>query len=199
MIDIIVFDLGGVVFTNGTKRLARFISETYHKDYDTVYQFLNYSDWGNAYREGTITRDDFWKAFEEQFDIHNDIDMIEQKWFDVYEVVEDTKQIVLELSQKYKVYFLSDNVKERVEAAEKKYGFQKWFEGGIYSHDVGVRKPKPAIYRLMLQKIGVSPEQTLFIDDKEINLPPARELGMQTLLFINATKLREDLRNLSLL
>ncbi len=199
MIEAIIFDLGGVLFTNGTKRLAQYIADTYHKDYDVVYQFLNYSDVGNAYREGKITRDDFWKAFEEKFGLHKDIKTIEQKWFDVYEIVEDTKEIITELSQKYKLYFLSDNVKERAEAAEKKYGFLSLFTGGIFSHEVGVRKPNPGIYQLILQKVGMRPEKTLFIDDKEMNLPPAKTLGMNALLFTNVEQFRKDLKSLSLL
>ena len=55
------------------------------------------------------------------------------------------------------------------------------FHQVIESSKVGLRKPDPAIYRLMCQALGVAPAQAVFLDDLGINLKPARELGMQTI------------------
>src|SRR5258706_3578588 len=113
MIKAIIFDLGGVLFTNVTKSFARHIAGNHNLDYEKVYGVLSYSDIGNAYREGKITRDDFYDSLKKQLGINDDTNELEQKWIDVYEIVEGTKQIIDELRKKYKIYFLSDNVKER--------------------------------------------------------------------------------------
>ena len=55
------------------------------------------------------------------------------------------------------------------------------FHQVIESSKVGLRKPDPAIYRMMCQALGVAPAQAVFLDDLGINLKPARELGMQTI------------------
>ena len=55
------------------------------------------------------------------------------------------------------------------------------FHQVIESSKVGLRKPDPAIYRLMCQALGVAPAQVVFLDDLGINLKPARMLGMQTI------------------
>jgi FMN phosphatase YigB (HAD superfamily) len=54
-------------------------------------------------------------------------------------------------------------------------------------------KPDPAIYYYTLQKLGVLPQETLFLDDKMINVEAAQALGMKALQFSNVDKLRADL------
>lgn len=193
MIKVILFDLGGVLFTHGTTMLSEYIAKKHGKNPKDVYQLLNYSDIGNDYREGKITRDEFWNSFKHDLDIEDDTDDLEQKWFDVYTLIEPVKLIVNELRSKYRVYFLSDQARERAIAAEKKYNFINLFDGGIFSYEVGVRKPNIKIYEIAVEKIGVKSEEILFIDDKQINLPPAEQIGMQTLLCISTEQLRNDL------
>jgi len=55
------------------------------------------------------------------------------------------------------------------------------FEYVIESSEVGVRKPDPAIYLMACDKLGVAPEDCVFLDDLGINLKPARALGMATI------------------
>lgn len=199
MIQAVIFDLGGVVFTNGTKNFSEYLGKKYQVDVEKAKALLDKSDIGNAYRTGKITREAFWDAVKRELVLHEQIDVLEQKWIDVYVLIEETKAIIDNLSQKYSVYYLSDNVKERVEAIDKKYGFKKWFTDGISSHEVGVRKPSSEIYQIALKKTGINPDDVLFIDDKENNLTPAKKLGMQTLLFESPEKLATDLKKLSLI
>lgn len=199
MVKAIIFDLGGVVFTNGTKKFSEHLAEKYQVDIEKAKALLDKSDIGNAYRTGKITRNEFWDNVKKELALTEHTDVLEQKWIDVYVLIEKTRDIILHLSKKYKVYFLSDNVRERVEAIDKKYGFKNWFHGGVSSHEVGFRKPSLEIYKIALQKTGCEPKEVLFIDDKENNLAPAQDLGMQTLLFVSSEKLEEDLRGLNIL
>jgi epoxide hydrolase-like predicted phosphatase len=66
------------------------------------------------------------------------------------------------------------------------YELDELFDAVVISDQVGLRKPSLAIYQLTASKIGVPPEDCLFVDDTEANLPPARELGMGTVFFSGA-------------
>lgn len=55
------------------------------------------------------------------------------------------------------------------------------FHHVIESSKVGLRKPDPAIYGLMLDALHVAPQQAVFLDDLGVNLKPARALGMHTI------------------
>jgi putative hydrolase of the HAD superfamily len=66
------------------------------------------------------------------------------------------------------------------------YDLDGLFDAVVISDQVGLRKPSPEIYQLTASKIGLPPEQCLFVDDTPANLPQAAELGMGTLLFTGA-------------
>ena len=55
------------------------------------------------------------------------------------------------------------------------------FDEVVLSADHGVRKPDPVIFRLVLDRLGLSAEECLFVDDSEENLVAAQQLGIGTL------------------
>jgi len=54
------------------------------------------------------------------------------------------------------------------------------FDGLVISAREGIRKPDPEIYRLGAERVGLAPDECVFVDDLPGNLKPARELGMAT-------------------
>jgi putative hydrolase of the HAD superfamily len=55
------------------------------------------------------------------------------------------------------------------------------FHHVIESAKVGLRKPDPAIYKMMTDALGVDPARCVYLDDLGINLKPARAMGMKTI------------------
>jgi putative hydrolase of the HAD superfamily len=55
----------------------------------------------------------------------------------------------------------------------------------VESSRVGLRKPDPAIYRLVCEELGVEPHEAVFLDDLGVNLKPARALGMTTIKVVD--------------
>jgi putative hydrolase of the HAD superfamily len=56
------------------------------------------------------------------------------------------------------------------------------FDAVVISAEVGMRKPTPQIYAIGAERIGIPPDQCVFVDDLPFNLKPAAELGMATVL-----------------
>jgi len=67
------------------------------------------------------------------------------------------------------------------------------FDAQVWSYQLGVAKPDPAIYLHILKELNVRPEESLFLDDKQVNIDAARSLGMKALLFTTVAQLRADL------
>lgn len=65
--------------------------------------------------------------------------------------------------------------------AEEVAAIMARFDHVIESSKVGVRKPDPAIYRMMCDALGVSPDQCVYLDDLGINCKPAAALGMRAI------------------
>src|ERR1700690_588392 len=62
------------------------------------------------------------------------------------------------------------------------------FDHVIESAKIGLRKPDPRIYRMMVETLGVEPEACVYLDDLGVNLKPAREMGMTTIKVANAAQ-----------
>ena len=60
------------------------------------------------------------------------------------------------------------------------------FDHVIESAKIGLRKPDPRIYRMMIETLGVDPEHCVYLDDLGVNLKPAREMGMTTIKVVSA-------------
>jgi putative hydrolase of the HAD superfamily len=69
------------------------------------------------------------------------------------------------------------------EREQERYGFPDLTDALVYSHEVGIAKPDPAVYRLVCARLRVPPERTVFVDDHEEALLGARAVGMTGVLF----------------
>lgn len=83
----------------------------------------------------------------------------------------------------YRMAILTNNVREWEPLWRAMLPIDEIFELVVDSAFVGLRKPDPAIYELLLQRLDVPAEATLFLDDLEVNCDAARELGMGAVHF----------------
>jgi putative hydrolase of the HAD superfamily len=60
------------------------------------------------------------------------------------------------------------------------------FDHVIESARIGLRKPDPRIYRMMVEALGVDASRCVYLDDLGVNLKPAREMGMATIKVVSA-------------
>jgi putative hydrolase of the HAD superfamily len=79
------------------------------------------------------------------------------------------------------------------QAMEREFTWLARFDVRVWSYQLRMAKPDPAIYRYALGKLGTQPAETLFIDDREVNAEAALTLGMKALVFTTVDQLRVDL------
>jgi epoxide hydrolase-like predicted phosphatase len=77
-----------------------------------------------------------------------------------------------------KLGVLTNNVREFRDGWRTMLPFDTMFDDVIDSHEVGMRKPNPAIYQLALSRLGVAAERTAFLDDAPTNVVAADAVGM---------------------
>jgi putative hydrolase of the HAD superfamily len=76
------------------------------------------------------------------------------------------------------------------------YGLDRLVDAAVISDQVGLRKPDPAIYKLIAGKLGVPAEACVFVDDTAANLPAASNLGMTVVHFTDAQSAVAEIRHL---
>jgi putative hydrolase of the HAD superfamily len=79
----------------------------------------------------------------------------------------------------------------------EKFGLREIFRLFVSSCFVGLRKPESGIYRLAIETTQMNPKESVFIDDRALNLECAAKLGMRTIQMQNLEQLREELGRLS--
>lgn len=108
-------------------------------------------------------------------------------------------KIVKELKKKgVRVGLISDTCEEHADVNAKRR-FYRYFDPLILSHEVKTKKPGAKIFRLAAKRAKVKPQESVFIDDYDFNIRPAKRLGFRTILFENARQLRRELKKLGVL
>jgi|TARA_Y100000031_G_C8204325_1_gene377858 putative hydrolase of the HAD superfamily len=198
MIKTIIFDFGGVYFTDGVSRIMKIICSRYNLPMEKVKECFE-GPLGFDYRLGNIDKEEFWDRTKKFLGITANTEELSQEWNDQYEPIEGTVKIVDRLKDAgYDLLFLSNNLRERVSILDSRYGFLQKFKNGIFSFDVKIKKPDPKIYLALLKKTSSSAEECLYVDDKERCTKSAEQVGMKTILFESPEKLEEDLKKFSL-
>ena len=91
------------------------------------------------------------------------------------------------------IYFLSNMPLPYARHLEARHGFLRWFDGGIFSGDVRLIKPDPAIYQALQQRFDLPASRTVFIDDLSANVESAQSLGWRGIHFRSPEQLKEAL------
>jgi putative hydrolase of the HAD superfamily len=89
---------------------------------------------------------------------------------------------------------LLSNAPEPLARAIDGHPWSRHFDHRYYSCRLGVAKPAPAVFRLVLGDLGAEPGEVLFIDDRAENTRAARDLGMPAITFTSAGDLDRELR-----
>ena len=108
-----------------------------------------------------------------------------EQYFDALDPNHEMIDLMASLRDRgYRMALLTNNVREWEPVWRRMLPVDEIFETVVDSAFVGMRKPDPAIYELTVARLdGIAADQSLFIDDTEINCEAARELGIQTVHF----------------
>jgi putative hydrolase of the HAD superfamily len=198
---VILFDVGGVLLTNGWDRTER--AEVFARfgidkeDYETR-QREAYVAWDTGritarefqdstifYKPRAFSREQFWQAVLDQSQLlpGGAMGILEE----------------LAASNRYLLGALNNEPRETNEYRFEHFGLNRLLRVRLSSCYLGLHKPDLPFYRRALDILGCRPEQVLFIDDRVENVAAAVEAGISALRFEGAEKLRPELEALGVL
>ncbi len=99
----------------------------------------------------------------------------------------------------YPLYCLSNMHFASIEHLEREQRFFEVFSGKLVSCRLKLCKPEPAIYEHALKTYNLKAQDTVFIDDVEVNVAAAAKLGIRTIQFSNTAQCERALRSLGLI
>ena len=194
----IIFDIGNVLISWNPDAVYK---SYFNQDLDTMERFYQETaikklnaemDRGRPFKEALIELSDRFPQY------HDPIHLWQTRWLEmVYGPIEDSIKILQSLyTQGYLLYALTNFAAETFFTHIRyKYDFFNYFKDIVVSGVEQVIKPNPKIYKILLQRNELAPENCIFIDDTLENLIPAQTLGMVTIEFTSPLELINQLNS----
>jgi putative hydrolase of the HAD superfamily len=196
----VVFDFGAVLFTwRPVDLVAQYFPQqacTPSQAGHLAHAVFAHTDWQNFDR-GTLAMALVVQRTAQRLNLdHAALAELVGRIGDLLTPMPDSMALLARLHQMQgtRLYFLSNMPLPYARTLEKNNPFLKWFEGGIFSGDVKIIKPEPAIYQLLQSRYQLEPTQTVFIDDLLDNVKAARALGWHGIHFQSAQQLEAELQ-----
>jgi 3-isopropylmalate/(R)-2-methylmalate dehydratase large subunit len=163
----IVLDLGGVLFHGRYEFLAKITG-------------LNIKEAEKTYFSSKLDTHEveFWQEIAREFNLtQNPEELLEDSKKHGNTLRADILEFVTKHQGEFDFYYLTNTTPEKLERF-KQNPVYKLFKNGMADCEVGLSKPDPEIFKLLLQKFDLEPEKTLFVDDFSQNAEAANKMGM---------------------
>ena len=152
----------------------------------------------HAYDEGKLTGIAFWQKLVRDGGLALSQETIEElnRWDALMWTTENPAMVAWQAALKQRgllTAILSNMGDSVLESVEQNFDWIHRFDVLVWSFQIRLAKPDPAIYRYVLAKLGTLPEETLFLDDKPENIQAALALGMKAIQFSTVEQLSADL------
>ena len=201
MIKNLLFDLGGVIMDIRRLNCVASFERLGMKDADS---FLGeYSQKGPFLQleEGLITEAQFRDAVRQFIDGEVSDEQIDKAFCDFLVGIPIHRlEQLRQLKEKYGIYMLSNTNPimwhSRIAEDFRQEGMERedYFDGIVTSFEARSIKPDAKIFHTVVEKLGIKPEETLFLDDSQKNLDAAAQLGFHTLLVTPGSEFFELLK-----
>ena len=194
-IDAVVFDLGGVLIDWNPRHLYRRL----FSDTDEMEAFLAgicTSDWHRAHDLGA----DIKESCERLARLHPGYRDMIMAWAERGEEMaagqfDQAVAVLAELKATgQRCYALSNMEREVFPIRHARFPFMQWFDGYVISGIEGVAKPDRRIFEILLERYGLEPRATVFVDDSKQNVEAAGAVGINAVHYTSAQRLRQELR-----
>jgi len=196
-IKVLFSDLGGVLLTNGWDRNSRAKAVELFgldgKEFESRHQML-FGD----YEVGKISLDTYlhYTVFSQPRSFSRDVfvDFMYAQSKPNQEAID----LVRELKKKYdfKVVIISNEGKELTKHRIDAFHLREFADFFVVSCFIGTRKPDKEVYRLALDLVQVPPEETAYLEDRQLFVEIARECGIHAIHYQDAPSARVALEAL---
>jgi len=194
MIKAVIFDYGGVM--KSSHPLSIDIATIYNISVEEVEKVKKITiPFFSLLQRGLINEQEFWQKFSDAIKKpipQNYKELLREIYEKTLVLFPEMIEFVKKLKDKgIKTAVLSNITKFQAEIIRKNNGYKE-FNVLVLSYEEKLEKPELNIYLSVIKKLGVEPEECVFIDDKEKNLAPAKSLGMKTVLAKNSGQIIKD-------
>ncbi len=192
----VIFDFGGVIheFDAGVfyRRLRALADMTPEK----IASLIAGSGLPRRYESGEISSREFFHEMRSLIGLRSSEEEFRSAFVDIFTPIEPTTRLIRGLSQSFRLGLLSNTNEWHYEHHIRTVDVFPLFDAVTLSYQVKTMKPAEGIYRDSLRKIGLPPEECVFVDDLEENVAGAKRMNMHAIHYTGHERLISSLAEL---
>ena len=192
-----IWDLGGVLVRTENYAPRRALAGRFGMTLEEIEDFVFSGESGDRAQRGEISVEQHWENQRKELGLSPvEMQAFREQFWGGDRLDTELVAYIRQLRRSYKTGLLSNAFSDLRQVVTEVWDFADAFDEMIISAEVGLVKPDPRIYRLALDRLGVAPEEAVFIDDLLRNVEGARAVKMNAIHFGNPQQARSELEYL---
>lgn len=198
MINTIIFDMGNVLIDFRWKALYEEMGLT-GETFIRMAKATTQNPFWNEFDRGILTDEEMFEGFvkldpELEPEIRR---FFYEEFHGLLREYDYSREWIKSLKDNgYRVLLLSNFSRKALRECADQLGYMQEADGAVLSCDVKLIKPGEEIYKYLIEKYDVVPNEAVFIDDTAVNVEAAKKLGINGIVFENKQQAEDELRKL---
>jgi epoxide hydrolase-like predicted phosphatase len=201
MIRAVLFDFGGVLYRTPDRRWMqrwqKLLGLSGDDEISAIISAPDDSPYMQAVMEGRIPEEEVWERIGKRWRISPVIaHWLRHNAMHRRRLNRDVAAFLGSLRPRYRTAILSNAGSDARQMFTDRFGFHRLVDLMVISAEERVAKPDERIYRIALERLGVMPEEALFLDDLAPNVTAARKVGMRAVQFLSTRQALAEVQTL---
>lgn len=175
----VIFDLGGVLIDLDESKTIKGFGQDISAFYKNTMK-SDFVDTAHKFERGEISSEQFRNSVCKIFKFEMEPEIFDKHWNSMILGMPTHRiRMLIELRETHKIYVLSNTNEIHYNYFSKQdYWEPSLFDKVYFSHQMGMRKPEPEIFKHVLRENKLIPEETFYVDDNGDNIEAAYKLGI---------------------
>ena len=196
-IKAVIWDMGGVLLRTEDSKPRQRLAERLGVDRAKLEEMVFWGESGSRAQLGEISIDQHWENLRSDFNLSPEgLEKFKEGFWGGDFVDQELVEYIRSLRKSNKTGLLSNAFSNLRQVIDQVWKFADAFDEMIISAEVGLVKPDDRIFHLALDRLGVTAEQTVFIDDFKSNISAANRLKIHAIHFKSPEQARQELEQL---
>jgi len=201
MIRAVLFDFGGVLYRTPDRRWMRqwqiLLGLARDEEITAIIAAPEESPFMQAVMDGRITESELWERFGRRWRLSPVLaHWLRRNAMSRRRLNREVTSFLGSLRPRYRTAILSNAGSDARQMFTDRFGFDQLVDTMIISAEERVAKPDARIYQIALERLGVAPEEAVFLDDLAVNVAAAIRLGIRAVQFHNTRQALAEVRAL---
>lgn len=195
----VIFDFGSVLVLMQDEKPRQLLADRLGVPLEELNRLVFESESAARAMLGELTIDQHWQAVGAALGVlPEDLPAVRAQFWSADVVNQELVALIHKLRPRYKIGLLSNAWNDLRQVLATRLPIGHLFDDMLISAEVGLGKPDPRIYHLAVERLGVQPQEAIFIDDVLVNVAAARSVGLQAVHYRSNPQLFAELESLGL-